>query len=69
MEKKYPRYYLLERSAILYYFARSYDDICYVSKTYRKKEYSCDFFNKNKLLKSPDFIREILPAELVLMEF
>ncbi len=69
MEKKYPRYYLLERSAILYYFARSYDDIYYVSKTHRIKEYSCDFHNEYELLNSPDFIREIPAAEFVLMEF
>ncbi len=69
MKRDYPRYYLLKRSAILYYFARSYDDICYVSKVSRTKECSCDFSNEGELLHSSDFIREIPAAELVLMEF
>ena len=69
MEKKYPRYYLLKRSRILYYFVRSYDDICYVSRVSRTKEYSCDFSNEGELLNSSDFIREIPAAEFVLMEF
>lgn len=68
MKKGYPRYYLIETTNIAYYIARSYDDIWYRTKN-RNFQESGDFSNEDKLLKSPDFIREIPAAELALMEF